>query len=122
MLDHLKADLGNRIVQVETEDKESQRDYETFISDSTEKRARDQKMIADKEAEKAEIELKLQEDLEALKSEKTADQANKEELVALHKECDWILKNYDIRKEARASEVDALNKGKAVLSGADFSL
>ncbi len=36
--------------------------------------------------------------------------------------CDWLLKYYDVRKEARASEIDALGKAKAVLSGADYSL
>merc|ERR1719450_211937 len=40
----------------------------------------------------------------------------------LHLECDWLIKNFDLRKEARAGEVDALKKAKAVLSGADYSL
>jgi len=34
--------------------------------------------------------------------------------------CDW-LKNFDVHKEARAGEVNALKKAKAVLSGADFA-
>jgi len=42
-------------------------------------------------------------------------------IQSLHGECDWLLKNFDVRKEARASEIDALGKAKAVLSGADFS-
>ena len=40
----------------------------------------------------------------------------------LHKDCDWLLQNFDLRKDARAGEVDSLKKAKAVLSGADFSL
>ena len=43
-------------------------------------------------------------------------------IEGLHKDCDWLLKNYDVRKSARAGESDALTKAKAVLSGADFSL
>jgi len=43
------------------------------------------------------------------------------ELSGLHGECDWLLKNFDIRKEARQDELDAMQKAKAVLAGADFS-
>merc|ERR1719359_773534 len=32
-------------------------------------------------------------------------------------ECDWLLQYFDVRKEARTSEIDALGKAKAVLSG-----
>merc|ERR1719488_332636 len=39
----------------------------------------------------------------------------------LHKSCDFTLKNFDIRQEAMAQEIEALNQAKAVLSGADFS-
>jgi len=34
----------------------------------------------------------------------------------------WLLKFFDIRKEARTGEIDSFKKAKAVLSGADFSL
>merc|ERR1712107_197488 len=39
-----------------------------------------------------------------------------------HSECDWLLQNYDLRKDARANEADQLKEAKAILSGADFSL
>merc|ERR1719213_1366812 len=42
-------------------------------------------------------------------------------MAQLHGSCDFLLENFDIRKEARASEIDALKKAKAVLSGADYS-
>merc|ERR1719301_73424 len=38
----------------------------------------------------------------------------------LHKSCDFTLKNFDIRQEAMAQEIEALNQVKAVLSGAKF--
>merc|ERR1719245_1037420 len=41
-----------------------------------------------------------------------------ETLKDLHLECDWLLSNFEARKEARAGEIDALKKAKAVLSGA----
>jgi hypothetical protein len=40
--------------------------------------------------------------------------------VDLHKACDFILQNFDIRQEARDQEIEALAQAKAILSGADF--
>ena len=34
--------------------------------------------------------------------------------------CDFTLKNFDIRQEARDQEVEALRQAKAILSGAKF--
>lgn len=48
--------------------------------------------------------------------------ATEQYIHSLHAECDWLVKYFDVRKEARASEIDALGNAKAVLSGADYSL
>merc|ERR1719440_685088 len=48
--------------------------------------------------------------------------ATNQYIQSLHNECDWLIQYFDVRKDARASEVDALEKAKAVLSGADYSL
>jgi chromosome segregation ATPase len=39
----------------------------------------------------------------------------------LHGECDFVLKNFDVRQEARAQEIEALQQAKQVLSGASLS-
>jgi len=36
----------------------------------------------------------------------------------LHGSCDYVLKNFDVRQQARAAEMDALAEAKAILSGA----
>ena len=41
-------------------------------------------------------------------------------LKSLHNDCDWLLQNLVVRKEARDGEVESLKKVKTVLSGADF--
>jgi hypothetical protein len=38
----------------------------------------------------------------------------------LHASCDFVLDNFNLRQEARAAEMDALENAKAILSGADF--
>merc|ERR1719502_1875218 len=122
MMDLLIKDLAKEITEMETEEKLAQEDYEKFMADSAEKRALDTKTLADKEAAKADLETNLQAFGEELKSKQMEAMATMETIKNLHLECDWLVKNYDIRKEARAGEVDALKKAKAVLSGADYSL
>merc|ERR1740123_787724 len=41
-------------------------------------------------------------------------------LKAYHLECDYIIKHFDVREQARTEEMDALADAKAVLAGADF--
>merc|ERR1719316_2285500 len=48
--------------------------------------------------------------------------ALKEYVANLHKECDFLLQNFDARKTARTNEIEAIKKAKAVLAGADYSL
>merc|ERR1719301_223431 len=122
MIDGLVLDLEKEMTEAETDEKNAQEDYEQFMKDSTQKRMDDSKSIEDKVANKAE----LSDDLvkaEAAKGDKTKElMASEEYLGTLHLECDWLLKNFDLRKEARDGEIDALGKAKAVLSGADYSL
>jgi septal ring factor EnvC (AmiA/AmiB activator) len=122
MIDLLIADLDKDNQTMEVEEKDAQKEYEEFMADSAEKRALDSKSITDKEAAKAEAETQLGTDKETKKSKVIEDMETAKYIAGLHEECDWLLKYYDTRKEARAGEVDALGKAKAVLSGADYSL
>merc|ERR1719484_17812 len=92
------------------------------MKDSAEKRAADTKTIGEKEGVKAYTEAALTKHKEELKSQKKEMMATLEVISALHGECDWLLKYFDVRKEARANEIGAITKAKAVLSGADYSL
>jgi len=122
MIDLLIADLDKEMTEAETEEKDSQADYETLMKDSAAKRTKDSKLLGEKETIKAETEA----DLESAVDEKAATtkelMSTMQYIQSLHNECDWLIKYFDVRKEARASEIDALGKAKAVLSGADYSL
>merc|ERR1719158_27380 len=92
------------------------------MTESAEKRVTDTRAIASKTGEKAELEGDLVE-AKANKGDKLKElMATEKFLGDLHLECDWLLKNFQLRAEARSSEIDALGKAKAVLSGADYSL
>jgi chromosome segregation ATPase len=122
MMDMMIADLDKEIQEIETEEKENQAEYEQFMADSAAKRAADAKSIADKESSTADSEATLIK----TKEEKTATtkeaMATAEYLAEVHGDCDWLLTNFQMRKDARAGEVDSLKKAKAVLAGADYSL
>jgi len=121
LIDMLIADLDKEEQEMTVEEKDAQKDYEQLMEDSSEKRTIDTKAIAEKEGAKADTEANL-EKMTVEKKDKIAEAyATATTLKDLHLECDWLLSNFDARKEARAGEVDSLKKAKAVLSGADFS-
>merc|ERR1719216_712017 len=121
MIDLLIADLDKEMTEAETTEKDAQADYEIAMKDAADKRTADSQSLSEKESIKAETEA----DLEAKTEDKAAASAElmstMKYIASLHAECDWLLKYFDVRKEARASEIDALGKAKAVLSGADYS-
>jgi len=121
MIDLLIKELDTELQESEINEKDAQKDYEALMAESSTKRADDSKSISDKTSSKAAQE-------EALEKEEDSKAATGKELYSteeyihsLHGECDWLLKFFDARKEARDGEIDALGKAKAVLNGADFS-
>merc|ERR1719416_230936 len=96
------------------EEAAAKKEYEALMSESAAKRTQDSSSLTEKEAAHAEL--------------GSSQQAAAKELMgtmkyifALKGECDWLLQQFDVRKEARSDEVDSLLRAKAVLSGADFS-
>merc|ERR1719503_293755 len=122
MIDLLIKDLDTEITEAETEEKLAQEEYEELMADSAAKRASDSKSVTEKEGVKANTEASLAADESELKDTKGELMATMEYEASLHAECDWLIKYFDMRKEARAGEIDSMKKAKAVLSGADFSL
>jgi len=122
MIDLLVQDLDKEMTESTAAEKDAQADYEQLMADSAAKRTSDSALLTEKTATKA----SLEGDLEAHKESHaslTADLGATLQYIAnLHAECDWLLKFFELRKTSRASEIDALGKAKAVLSGADYSL
>jgi len=122
LMDMLVKDLDKEMTVAEQEEKDAQEDYEKAMEDAKKKRADDSKAIEDKSAAKADTEAALQ----GHKDDKAAAEkdlmATEQYIASLHADCDWLLQYFDVRKEARTGEIDALGKAKAVLNGADYSL
>jgi len=122
MIDLLVKDLDKELTVSNTEEENDQSEYEQMTTDSAEKRRRDSKELTDKESAKADVDEFLEEAAASVKGNQRKLQGADKYLGSLHGECDWLLNYFDVRKQARADEVDSLDKAKAVLNGADYSL
>lgn len=122
MIDLLIKDLDKEMQESEVTEKESQREYEAMMANAASKRAEDSKAMTDKASFKAKTEESMGAETDSKAGATKELSAVLEFIGSLHAECDWLVKYYDVRKSARAGEIDALGKAKAVLNGADFSL
>jgi len=121
MIDMLIKDLDTEMTEAEVNEKNAQEEYEELMADSAAKRAQDAKSTEEKEGAKADLTAQLTEDTETHHATGKELMALVEYIGSLHGECDWLIKYFDVRKEARTGEIEAIKKAKAVLSGADFS-
>jgi len=121
MMDMIIKDLTNGMKDAEYEEKTAQKDYAELMADSQATRKGDTKALTGKETTKAEVEAKLMADKETRASTATDLKNIKTVIQDLHAACDFIMGNFDVRKEARTNEIEGLKNAKAVLSGASFS-
>jgi len=122
MIDTLINDVEkeNQVMKLEEEDAQS--DYEKFMGDAKAKRAEDSKSMSDAEGSLAETNEQMVTDKGTLADTNNELMETEKYLGEVHAECDWLMKYYDVRKEARTGEIDAMGKAKDVLNGADYSL
>merc|ERR1719160_568598 len=113
-------EIATDMKDAEYEEKTSQEDYAKLMTESEETRTASSTGITTKTASKAEMEAKLETAKESLTATNTDLDLIASTLGDLHVQCDFLLQNYDLRKEARANEVESLKNAKAILSGADF--
>jgi len=122
LIDMIIADVEKENQVMELEEKDAQKDYERLMDMSGKKRAEDSKSMTDKQGALAETEEELVTSKDGLKN-KNHELMNTDKLISeLHSECDWLLKYFDVRKEARVGEMEAMGKARDVLNGADYSL
>merc|ERR550537_965973 len=112
----LTAELDKEMTEAQTEEKDAQGDYEQFMNDSAAKRADDARSVTEKQLAKATMETDLTNSKDTKKASEKDLLTVSEFIRDLHTDCDFLLENFELRKSARADEVDALKKAKAVLS------
>jgi uncharacterized small protein (DUF1192 family) len=110
--------------QLETEamkaEADSQAAYETFMKDSTASIEAASKEVVNKSAQMAQADadkVQASDDLKATINDLlTLGEYNQE----LHKKCDFLVKNFDLRQQSRTQEMEALAQAKAIFQGAKF--
>lgn len=120
LMDLIIHDTQMAMKDAENAEKEAVNDYAKVMADAQTNRALDSKAITDKDAVKAELETKMVKEKESHAGELNELLAVGKVIADLHKACDFLLQNYDLRKEARTAESDSLKNAKAILAGATF--
>merc|ERR1719473_801234 len=98
-------DLETDMKDSEYAEKTAMDDYGKLMSESQATRMQDEKSITDKSAAKAELEGKLVDTKDSYASSKDELSIIQTTIQDLHASCDFIVQNYDLRKEARGNEV-----------------
>jgi len=120
LMEMLMKELQGDMKDAEHEEKTAQKDYEALMGDSQKSRAQNVESITSKEAAKAELDMKIENAKETLATQGSELMNIGHYIAQLHGSCDFLIDNYDLRKQARANEVDGLKNAKGVLSGASF--
>jgi uncharacterized phage infection (PIP) family protein YhgE len=95
----------------------AQKAYESFVNDATASTNSLQEAIASKTKAKAATAEEKADVASRLASAQGVLEDLAEQLADLHAECDFLLKNFDIRQDARLKEIEALQQAKGYLSG-----
>jgi hypothetical protein len=117
LINQIIADAKELEAKTVHDEQNAQKAYEGLVKDSNDSIEAKTNAKTDLEGQRATDE----QDLTTAKGELDGTVGELESLSdgvgALHKSCDYTLKNFDVRQEARAQEIDALQKAKAYLSG-----
>jgi len=99
------------------DEKDAQLNYETFVADSV----ANIKLLTKQITTKSEAVAQAAEDKESAEEDHQFNLSELEKLeqyrADLHAECDFLVKNFDLRRDARTQEREAVAEAKAILSG-----
>merc|ERR1712232_1452982 len=103
------------MLEAKMEEKHAQAEYEELMQDSAAQRTENSKSLTDKEAALADVKVELERHMSTKHSAEKDLEAVEKAVIAVHSDCDFLLKYFEPRKEARADEIEALRKEKAIL-------
>jgi cytochrome c556 len=118
MIEKLIFDAKELEAESKKAEGEAQAQYVTLVADSNASVSELQTAVVRKTEEKAQADKALVETQEALAGTMTDLEDLAAYLAGLHKDCDYIVKNFQARQDARAAEIEALQQAKQILSGA----
>merc|ERR1719460_1955000 len=121
LMDMMIGDVKTDLTESEHAEEMAQKDYENLMAASQKTRATNAESITEKESAASE----WMEKIEIAKTDKASTEEAlvkcKEYIAGLHSTCDFLVAEYETRKEARTNEIEGLKNAKSVLAGANFS-
>merc|ERR1719498_1156690 len=118
MLEKLIQDAQEMAQEARHDEQEAQISYEELTADSADTLKKLSQEIMNKRKASAKRQKEKVEAEESVQSTSTELESLSMELANLHKECDFLLKNFDTRQTARAEEIESIQQAKQILSGA----
>jgi hypothetical protein len=121
MIEKLIYDTKDITAESKKSESEAQAAYEALVADTNASIEGLTKAITSKTKAKAQAKKDL-----SLTQSDLADAVTELENLGktnadLHGECDYVMKNFNIRQQARAEEIEALQQAKQILNGANLS-
>merc|ERR1719169_27638 len=118
MIEKLVQDAKKMTADAKTSEAEAQAAYEALVADTNNSIDALNKEVVTKGKNKVKAKKDLaQTEQDILDTVNELEGLSKEN-ANIHKECDYLMKNFDVRQTARAEEIEALQQAKSILNGA----
>jgi len=116
LMTQFETDLKTDMTESETEEKHAAQDYTRIMKDAHDTRAQDVKSLHHDKASKATLSQKMLDDKTLLKS--TIEELHNLQLYLsqLHVECDFLMKNFEVRHEGRVDEELGLENTRSIMT------
>merc|ERR550514_231534 len=121
LMSELISDLKLEGQKAQMEEAAAQKAYEEGLASSQASRETTSKEVVAMQTHKAELEEKVHESKASHRTLEAEMKSIVTKIASLHQECDFIVANYDLRKNARSQEIEAMRNSVAILSGANFA-
>jgi len=118
MIQGIISDAKRMEAEAITGESDSQKNYENFVKESNESIDAATVEITNASEAKAKTEAELSQGKTSLDAVTAQLEELARESRGLHGECDFVLKNFDVRQSSRDDEIEALKDSKSILSGA----
>merc|ERR1719159_2411618 len=118
IIENIKQDLEEEISKSKDQEAEALQAYHDTEKESLDSLAAMKAKIASMEVDIADTTSLVADKQETWDDKKRQHDAVDAYLASIAPECDWMDENFDLRKEARESEIEGLDDAKAKLAGA----
>jgi nitrogen regulatory protein PII-like uncharacterized protein len=117
MVQQIIDEAKNMEQETTMDERDAQEAYERFTKETTRSLDEKNKSIINKTEIRAQKDMSKEENQSALDKENSEMESLMSQKSDLHQSCDFVLKNFDARQDARDAETESLRQAKAILSG-----